>query len=270
MTAWTDYVKQYAKEKNLSYKESLKQAGPSYKQHKETQSKDVPKSKKYKKVKLNIIEDDAIELPKIEPPPTQNRELTETFETIEEPIKPKKKKSRKVKLDIQGEHIPPLVSKTEEELNKTPIPKLKNMLKELNFTKFAKFKKQDYVDKILELKNIPKGVWWRGKYPWLYDTLKKLYNYLDNTAMFNIEVTKRALLKDINRLEEFKKNRIPGEHGRTQYSLIVRNIEKGKEHIKEFDRLNNIDFEKEVEKLEKEDADRKKRFADANKEPEPI
>lgn len=364
MTAWTDYVKQYAKEKNLSYKESLKQAGPSYKQHKEnpcpkghavcscsaeppTPAEVAPPTKKYKKVKLNIIEDkpisrpaieppepqtreltetkeyklqfakkrkrltkkqqrkkppsypptiyeaipqkrklifptpyrkvklniiedDAIELPKIEPPPTQTRELIETFETTEEPIKPKKKKSRKVKLDIQGEHIPPLVSKTEEELNKTPIPKLKEMLKELNFTKFAKFKKQDYVDKILELKNIPKGVWWRGEYPWLYDTLKKLYNYLDNTAMFNIEVTKRALLKDINRLEEFKKNRIPGEHGRTQYSLIVRKIERGKEHIKEFDRLNNIDFEKEVEKLEKEHADRKKRFADANKKPEPI
>jgi hypothetical protein len=35
MTAWTDFVKQYAKENNLSYKESLKQAAPSFKQQKE-------------------------------------------------------------------------------------------------------------------------------------------------------------------------------------------------------------------------------------------
>ena len=212
MTVWTDYVKQYAKEKNLSYKESLKQAGPSYKQHKEKPCPkghavcscsaepptptevvtpptiiETPLKKRnlifptpYRKVKLNIIEDDAVELPKIEPPPTQTRELTETIETTDEPIKQKKKKSRKVKLDIQGEHLPPLVSETEEELNKTSIPKLKEMLKELNFTKFAKFKKQDYVDKILELKNIPKGVWWRGKYDFLYNDLKELYYFLNN------------------------------------------------------------------------------------------
>lgn len=155
MTAWTDFVKQYAKENNLSYKESLKQAAPSFKQQKEkpcpkghticscsaeppTPPEVAPPTKKYKKVKLNIIEDeeptpevvpkklkkkklkmpspyrkvklniieddadaDAIELPKIEPPPTQTRELTETIETTNEPIKQKKKKPRKVKLDIQ-------------------------------------------------------------------------------------------------------------------------------------------------------------------------
>lgn len=95
MTAWTDYVKQYAKEKNLSYKEAMKQAAPSYKQHKEnpcpkghavcscsaeppTPAEVVPPTKKYKKVKLNIIEDEPISRPAIEPPPPQTRELTET------------------------------------------------------------------------------------------------------------------------------------------------------------------------------------------------
>lgn len=352
MTAWTDYVKQYAKEKNLSYKEAMKQAAPSYKQHKEkpcpkghavcscsaeppTPAEVVPPTKKYKKVKLNIIEDepisrptieppepqtreltetkdyklqfakkrkrltkkqqrkkppsypptiietplkkrnlifptpyrkvklniiedDAVELPKIEPLPTQTRELTETIETTNEPIK----------------SLPPLVSETEDDLNKTPIPKLKEMLKELNFTKFAKFKKQDYVDKILELKNIPKGVWWRGKYDFLYNDLKTLYSYLDNTTMFNIEYIKRALLKDINKLEELKKSNLKGEQRRQKYRLIKDQIERFEEFIKEFDKLNNIDFEKEVEKLENEDAERKKRidkyFEKKESEPTPV
>lgn len=256
MTAWTDFVKQYAKEKNLSYKEAMKQASPHYKNQ--------------KKIKLNIIEDDAVELPKIEPPSTQPRELIETIETTDEPIKQKKKKSRKVKLDIQESPLPSLVSKTEEELNKTSIPKLKEMLKELNFTKFAKFKKQDYVDKILELKNIPKGVWWRYKYNVLYSDLKTLYSYLDDNTMFNIEHIKRALLKENNKLEELKKSNLKGEQRRTKFTLIKDQIERFKEFIKEFDRLSNIDFEKEVEKLENEDADRNKRFADANKKHDPI
>lgn len=374
MTAWTDFVKQYAKEKNLSYKEAMKQAAPSYKQHKEnpcpkghtvcscsaepptptepptpdevTQniqniykqnkedtkltkkqlydplsvlsptdqtkvknlvnnlkipsvkemlallknkttepqineviSKKIKKKKlkmplPYRKVTLNILEDDAIELPKIEPPEPQTRELIETIETIEEPIKQKKKKSRKVKLDIQGDHLPPLVSETEDDLNKTPIPKLKEMLKELNFTKFAKFKKQDYVDKILELKNIPKGVWWRHKYDFLYSDLKTLYSYLDDTTMFNIEYIKRALLKDINKLEELKKSNLKGEQRRQKYRLIKDQIERFEEFIKEFDKLNNIDFEKEVEKLENEDAERNKRidkyFEKKESEPTPV
>lgn len=355
MTVWTDFVKQYAKENNLSYKEAMKQAKlpyrnvklniieddeltPAqtneltqniqniYKQNKQdtkltkkqlddplsvlsptdqTKVKNlvnnlkmpsvkemlallkndpvepqinkevVPPTKKkklkmpspYRKVTLNIIEDDATEPPKIET----------IEEPIEEPIKPKKKKSRNVKLDIQGEYIPPIVSETEDELNKTPIPKLKEMLKELNFTKFAKFKKQDYVDKILELKNIPKGVWWNEKYPWLYKDLETMHRYLTNDSpYYNMKNQKYTLQKKMDKLEELKKSNLKGEHYRTQIKLIKNSIERIKEQIKEFDDLSNIDFEKEVEKLENEaadsDADRKKKIDEyfAKKETEPI
>lgn len=261
LTETKDYKLQFAKKRKRLTKKQQRKKPPSY----PPTIIETPLKKRnlifptpYRKVKLNIIEDDAVELPKIEPPPTQTRELTETIETTNEPIK----------------SLPPLVSETEEELNKTSIPKLKEMLKELNFTKFAKFKKQDYVDKILELKNIPKGVWWRGKYDFLYNDLKTLYSYLDNTTMFNIEYIKRALLKDINKLEELKKSNLKGEQRRQKYRLIKDQIERFEEFIKEFDKLNNIDFEKEVEKLENEDAERKKRidkyFEKKESEPTPV
>jgi hypothetical protein len=183
MTAWTDFVKQFAKENNISYKQAMTDAKQHYKQHKEkpcpkghavcscgssikykkvklniiedepisrptieppepqtrelTETKDYklqfakkrrrltkkqqrkkppsypptimegqPKKKKlifptpYRKVKLNIIEDAAVELPKIEPPPVKTRKLTETIESKEEPIPQKVRKLRKVKLNI--------------------------------------------------------------------------------------------------------------------------------------------------------------------------
>jgi len=331
MTAWLDFVKQYAKENNITYKQAMTDAKQHYtkkvklniiedepirrpaiepppvqtreltetkeyklqfakkrrKLTKKQQRKkppsypptiieEQPKKKKvilpspYRKVKLNIVEDEdapAVELPKIEPPPVQTRELTETIETTDEPIPQKVRKLRKRKLDIQESPLPPLVSQTEDELMKTSIPKLKEMLKELNWTKIAKFKKQDYIDKILELKNIPKGVWWRYKYPWLYKDLTSIHRYLNaDEVYYNIEYQKKQLQHYTDKLKDLKKNRIPGEEGRTQISLTKRVIDSKKDHIKEYDRLKNIDFEQEVKKLEDEDAARKKRFEDMNKE----
>lgn len=53
MTQWTDYVKRYAKDNNLTYREGLKQAGQHY--------KSKPKQKpKYKRIDLNIIHSDNI------------------------------------------------------------------------------------------------------------------------------------------------------------------------------------------------------------------
>ena len=94
-------------ENELNTKKQQRKKPPSYPP---TIIEERPKKKKlkmptpYRKVKLIIEEDDdaaPIERPKIEPPPTQTRQLTETVETTEEPITPKKKKPRKVKLDIQ-------------------------------------------------------------------------------------------------------------------------------------------------------------------------
>jgi hypothetical protein len=62
MTAWLDFVKQYAKENNMTYKQAMTDAKQHY----------------TKKVKLNIIEDEPIRRPAIEPPEPQTRELTET------------------------------------------------------------------------------------------------------------------------------------------------------------------------------------------------
>ena len=62
MTVWTDFVKQYAKENNMTYKQAMTDAKQHY----------------TKKVKLNIIEDEPIRRPAIEPPEPQTRELTET------------------------------------------------------------------------------------------------------------------------------------------------------------------------------------------------
>lgn len=53
MTQWTDYVKQYSKDNNLTYREGLKQAGQHY--------KSKPKQKpKYKRIDLNIIHNDKL------------------------------------------------------------------------------------------------------------------------------------------------------------------------------------------------------------------
>ncbi len=57
MTSWIDYVKIYAKENNIKYKDALKAASASYKQKKETKTDDVETStiKKIKSVK-QIVE----------------------------------------------------------------------------------------------------------------------------------------------------------------------------------------------------------------------
>jgi len=142
-------------------------------------------------------------------------------------------------------------------------------LKELNFTKFSKFKKQDYIDKILELKNIPKGVWWRYKYPWLYQNLQHLYSYLDYNSLVNITRIKNKSQNNIDKLEELKKSTITGEERRMQMRSALNRVERDKKHIKEFEKLSNIDFDKEIKKLEDEEIAQKKRFENANK-PEPI
>ena len=272
MTAWTDFVKQYAKENNLSYKESLKQAAPSFKQQKgpssptphpwdssvaterqrlrnEKNNAEVsPPTKKYKKVKLNIIEDE-------EPTP----------EVVPKKLKKKKLKMpspyRKVTLNIiedddiettttneRIQSLPPLVSETEDELNKTPIPKLKEMLKELNFTKFAKFKKQDYIDKILELKN---GIWWRYKYPLHYERLNDVNNYLKPDGIGS----KNMYLETINKLTKDNKRNTLG---------VLDLLQRRK---KQLDELINFDFEEDIQRLEKEAADRD---ANRKKKHEPI
>ena len=50
MTSWIDYVKIYAKENNIKYKDALKAASASYKQKKETKTEDTIK-------KVELIED---------------------------------------------------------------------------------------------------------------------------------------------------------------------------------------------------------------------
>lgn len=60
MTQWTNFVKQYAKENNLSYRESLKQAGQHYKiKNSSSVSKPKPK-KKYKRIDMAIIQDNKV------------------------------------------------------------------------------------------------------------------------------------------------------------------------------------------------------------------
>ena len=53
MTSWIDYVKIYAKENNIKYKDALKAASASYKQKKENKTDDIETSpiKKVKSLK---------------------------------------------------------------------------------------------------------------------------------------------------------------------------------------------------------------------------
>lgn len=63
MSAWIDYVKIYAKENNIKYKEALKAASASYKQKKEGKTDDTETSpiKKVKSLKKLVELDEPIE-----------------------------------------------------------------------------------------------------------------------------------------------------------------------------------------------------------------
>jgi hypothetical protein len=246
MTAWIDFVKEYANDNNISYKQALIDAKDDYKISKSIEKKI---NKKPRKVKLNIIEPEPITRPKIEPPPVQTKELKETFDYKLKLNERKKKLTKKQKLKKPPNYppsiieedesieepepekkIPSIVSKQEDELMKTTIPKLKEILKELNFTKFSKFKKQDYIDKILELKN---GIWWRYKYPIHYERLQQVNEYLKNPEI---------LLEAINKATEEARNST-----NYNYQLILDNL-KNKKKI--FDLLADFDFEKDIQRLE--------------------
>jgi len=55
MSAWIDYVKTYAKENNIKYKDALKAASASYKQKKEGKTDDTETIKKAEPVEDVII-----------------------------------------------------------------------------------------------------------------------------------------------------------------------------------------------------------------------
>lgn len=63
MSAWIDYVKTYAKENNIKYKDALKAASTSYKQKKEGKTDDTETSpiKKVKSLKKLVELDEPIE-----------------------------------------------------------------------------------------------------------------------------------------------------------------------------------------------------------------
>jgi hypothetical protein len=86
MSAWIDYVKTYAKENNIKYKDALKAASASYKQKKETKTDDVELStiKKIKSVKqiVELVE------------PVEDVIIPETKEPIK---KPRAKKTNSIK-----------------------------------------------------------------------------------------------------------------------------------------------------------------------------
>ncbi len=57
MSAWIDYVKTYAKENNIKYKDALKAASMSYRQKQEGKTDtETPKIKKVKSLKEVVIE----------------------------------------------------------------------------------------------------------------------------------------------------------------------------------------------------------------------
>jgi hypothetical protein len=82
MSAWIDYVKTYAKENNIKYKDALKEASASYKQKKETKTDDTPKLKKVKSLKEPVVE------------PVEDVIIPETKEPIKKP------KTKKIKYKI--------------------------------------------------------------------------------------------------------------------------------------------------------------------------
>lgn len=55
MSAWIDYVKTYAKENNIKYKDALKAASVSYKQKKEGKTDDTETIKKTEPIEDVII-----------------------------------------------------------------------------------------------------------------------------------------------------------------------------------------------------------------------
>lgn len=59
MSAWIDYVKQYAKEHNIKYKEALKEASTSYKANKKEEMGETKKM-----VKMENEEKEALPEPK--------------------------------------------------------------------------------------------------------------------------------------------------------------------------------------------------------------
>jgi hypothetical protein len=82
MTQWTDFVKQYAKENNLSYRESLKQAGQHYKNP--LSSKPKMKSK-YQPVNINIIQYKVLPSPQQQMPTVVTTHPNQDNETIQVP-----------------------------------------------------------------------------------------------------------------------------------------------------------------------------------------
>ena len=60
MTQWTNFVKQYAKENNLSYRESLKQAGQHYKIKTPSLASKPKMKQKYKRIDIGIIQDNKV------------------------------------------------------------------------------------------------------------------------------------------------------------------------------------------------------------------
>ena len=68
MTQWTNFVKQYAKENNLSYRESLKQAGQHYKLKKPSSIRKLNTAAE-NRIEINIIkEDKPLASPQLQPP----------------------------------------------------------------------------------------------------------------------------------------------------------------------------------------------------------
>jgi hypothetical protein len=100
MTQWTDFVKQYAKENNLSYRESLKQAGQHYKNPLSSKPKMKPK---YKRVNINIIQDN-----KVLPSPQKQMPSVVTTHSNQD------------NKTIQVPPVQPIIQQQQQQLSNTP------------------------------------------------------------------------------------------------------------------------------------------------------